>query len=54
MVVVGRARKELEALIGEYAALKGTLASGANRLLMAFRLNDQLGQLAYKVYFFRR
>jgi oligoendopeptidase F len=46
------ARKELEALIGEYAALKGTLASGANRLLMSFRLNDQLGQLAYKVYFF--
>ena len=45
-------RKELEALIGEYAALKGTLASGANRLLMSFRLNDQLGQLAYKVYFF--
>ena len=46
------ARKELEALIGEYAALKGTLGTGAGRLLTAFQLNDRLGQLAYKVYFY--
>ena len=43
---------ELEARIGEYAALKGTLAAGPERLLAAFRLNDGLGQLAYRVYFF--
>jgi oligoendopeptidase F len=46
------ARGELERRIGEYAALKGTLAQGAERLLAAYQLNDALGQLAYKVYFF--
>jgi oligoendopeptidase F len=46
------ARAALEARIVEYAALKGTLAHGPDRLLAAFRLNDDLGQLAYKVYFF--
>jgi len=38
--------------IDEYAAFKGTLGQGPDRLLAAFRLNDSLGQLAYKVYFF--
>ena len=38
-------RKELEALIGEYAALKGTLASGANRLLMAYTTDLPLSNL---------
>jgi oligoendopeptidase F len=42
----------LQRRIEEYAAFKGTLASGPARLLEAFRLNDTLGQLAYKVYFF--
>jgi len=46
------ARAELERRIGEYAALKGTLAQGPERLLAAYRLNDDLGQLAYKVYFY--
>jgi oligoendopeptidase F len=46
------ARAELETRIGEYAALRGTLGRGADRLLAAYQLNDQLGQLAYKVYFF--
>ena len=46
------ARTELEGWISEYAALKGTLARGPDRLLAAYRLNDQLGQLAYKVYFY--
>jgi oligoendopeptidase F len=46
------ARAELERWISEYAALKGTLARGPERLLAAYRLNDQLGQLAYKVYFY--
>jgi oligoendopeptidase F len=43
---------ELEKRIGSYAALKGTLSKGADSLLAAYRLNDELGQLAYKVYFF--
>jgi oligoendopeptidase F len=42
----------IEAGIGAYTALKGTLATGADRLLAAFQLNDRLGQLAYKVFFF--
>src|SRR5262245_21343873 len=47
-----KALAELESRIGEYAALKGTLGSGPDRLLKAYRLNDALGQLAYTVYFF--
>jgi len=43
---------ELERRVGEYAALKGTLGQGPNQLLAAYRLNDSLGQLAYKVYFY--
>jgi oligoendopeptidase F len=46
------ARGELEQKIKEYAALKGTLSQGPGRLLAAYRLNDGLGQLAYKVYFY--
>jgi len=46
------ARAELDASIGEYAGLKGTLAQGPDRLLAAMQLNDRLGQLAYKVYFY--
>jgi oligoendopeptidase F len=47
-----RAMAELDRRIDEYAAFKGTLASGPERLLAAYRLNDELGQLAYRVYFF--
>ena len=47
-----RGRAELEALIGEYAGLKNTLADGPGRLLAAMTLNDRLGQVAYKVYCF--
>jgi oligoendopeptidase F len=43
---------ELERRIADYAALKGTLARGPEGLLAAYRLNDDLGQLAYKVYFY--
>ena len=46
------ARKTLETRIEEYAALKGTLHQGGERLLSAFRLNDDLGKLAYTVYFY--
>ena len=44
--------KELDAGIDRYAALKGTLARGAERLLAAFRLSEELGQLAYRVWYF--
>ena len=46
------ALKTLESRIDEYAALKGTLAQGGDRLLSAFHLNDALGKLAYTVYFY--
>ena len=42
----------LEAGIERYAALKGTLAQGPDRLLEAFRLSEELGQLAYRVWYF--
>lgn len=45
-------RALFESRIAEYAALKGTLAEGPGRLLEAFRLNDALGQLAHRVYFY--
>ena len=44
--------RTLEAGIDRYAALKGTLASGAERLLEAYQLSDELGQLAYKVWYY--
>ena len=38
--------------IDRYAALKGTLAEGPSRLLEAFTLSEELGQLAYRVWYF--
>jgi oligoendopeptidase F len=46
------AYKTLDAGIDKYAALKGTLAQGPARLLEAFRLSEELGQLAYRVWYF--
>ncbi len=46
------AYKQLEAGIDRYAALKGTLASGPDKMLEAFKLSEQLGQLAYRVWYF--
>jgi oligoendopeptidase F len=43
---------ELEQRIGDFSGLKGTLANGPQQVLAAYQLNDSLGQLAYKVYFF--
>jgi oligoendopeptidase F len=43
---------ELDTKIGSYAALQGTLAQGADRLLAAMRLSDDIGQLTYKVWYF--
>ena len=46
------AYKQLEAGIDRYAALKGMLASGPEKLLEAFKLSEELGQLAYRVWYF--
>jgi oligoendopeptidase F len=46
------AYKTLETGIDQYAALKGTLVEGPERLLEAFRLSERLGQLAYRVWYF--
>jgi oligoendopeptidase F len=46
------AYKKLESGIDRYAALKGTLAQGPARLLDAFRLSEELGQLAYRVWYY--
>src|SRR5437879_10700517 len=43
---------ELETKIGEYAALRGTLARGPDHLLAAMKLADDIGQLTYKVWYF--
>jgi oligoendopeptidase F len=44
--------EKLDAGIERYAALKGTLAEGPERLLEAFQLSDELGQLAYRVWYY--
>jgi oligoendopeptidase F len=44
--------QELGRKIDTFAALKGTLASGPDALLRAFALSDELGQLAYRVWYF--
>jgi oligoendopeptidase F len=46
------ARAELDRRVDDYAALKGTLHQGPARLLAGYLLNDELGQLAYRVYFY--
>jgi oligoendopeptidase F len=42
----------LDARIRDYAALQGTLAKGAEALLHAYQLRDQMGALSYKVWYF--
>ena len=39
---------EFERMLPGYAELRGTLAEGPDRLLKAFRLGDDLGQLSYR------
>src|SRR5215213_4582500 len=47
-----RAYQELDARIATYAALQGTLGKGAEHLLTAMKLSDDIGQLTYKVWYF--
>ncbi len=46
------ALKGFEAKLGGYAELKGKLAERGERLLDAFRLEDDLGQLSYKLWYY--
>jgi oligoendopeptidase F len=46
------AYQRLEKGIEKYAALKGTLAAGPDKLLDALTLSEELGQLAYRVWYF--
>src|SRR5262249_60167883 len=46
------AYKALEGGIERYAALKGTLSHGPEALQTAFSLSEELGQLAYRVWYF--
>ncbi|MCA9665717.1 MAG: oligoendopeptidase F [Myxococcales bacterium] len=43
---------ELEKMIERFATLQGTLAKGPEALLAALTLEDDLGQLSYKVWFY--
>jgi oligoendopeptidase F len=42
----------LDTRIAAYGALQGTLSQGADRLLAAMKLSDDIGQLTYKVWYF--
>ena len=42
----------LESKIAQYAGLQGTLSKGADELLAALKLADDIGQLTYKVWYF--
>ncbi|HEX3702414.1 MAG TPA: oligoendopeptidase F [Vicinamibacterales bacterium] len=42
----------LDARIRDYAALQGTLAKGAEALLHAYQLRDEMGALSYKVWYY--
>src|SRR5437868_4435534 len=46
------AYKQLEDGIERYAALKGTLSKGPASLLATMKLSEDLGQLAYRVWYF--
>ena len=46
------ALKEFETKLAGYATFRGALAQGPGRLLAAFRLSDDLGQLGYKLWYY--
>jgi oligoendopeptidase F len=43
---------ELDQRIQAFAGLEGSLAKGPDRILAAFKLRDEIGQLEYKVWYF--
>jgi oligoendopeptidase F len=46
------ALRQFETKLAGYAELRGTLAQGADRLIKAFQLEDNLGQLSYKLWYY--
>jgi oligoendopeptidase F len=46
------AYEQLDGKIDDFAKLQGSLAGGADRLLHALQLRDDIGQLEYKVWYF--
>jgi oligoendopeptidase F len=44
--------RRLEAAIDAFPAFRGTLAAGADRLLAAYRAMDEMGALAYRVWYY--
>ena len=44
--------RQLETAIERFEALKGTLSAGPDRLLQAYQHSDELGQLAYRVWYY--
>jgi oligoendopeptidase F len=46
------AYEELDRKIAAFGALQGTLAKGADALLAAYKLRDDIGQLEYKVWYY--
>jgi len=47
-----RGYDELDGKIAQYASLQGTLKGGADKLLKALELGDEIGQLEYRVGYF--
>jgi oligoendopeptidase F len=47
-----KAYDELETEIAAFGAMQGTLGCGAEQLLAAYQLRDEIGQLEYKVWYF--
>jgi oligoendopeptidase F len=46
------ALKDFEIKLSGYSEVKGTLSQGGDRLLKAFTLEDELGQLSYKLWYY--
>src|SRR6202165_2597235 len=46
------AYSQLDRTISPFAGLQGTLADGADKLLVALKLRDDIGQLEYKVWYY--
>lgn len=46
------AYEELDGAIERFAALRGSLAGGPDRVLASLQLRDTIGQLSYKVWYF--
>jgi oligoendopeptidase F len=44
--------KEFETMLAGYADLRGTLGQSPDRLLKAFKLEDDLGQLSYRLWYY--